>query len=176
VLPIGWCHLAASGAGLVSIEFAHEGAQPGGAGDQARGANEAAEAILDQAEQELQAYFAGDLREFSVALDLGAMPPFTQRVLDACRRVPYGQTVSYGELAVCVGSPGGARAVGQAMARNPLPLAIPCHRVVGRGGALTGFGGGLPLKASLLALEQGIRGQTAKSSAPRARKCGDARQ
>ena len=83
--------------------------------------------------------------------------PFQRRVLDCCRRIPYGKTQSYAELAIAAGSPAAARAVGRTMATNPIPLVIPCHRVVGSGGDLCGFSavGGLDAKRRLLALEQG---------------------
>jgi len=101
-------------------------------------------------------HLAGRLRDFSaVLLDLDGLPTFTRRVYEAARAVPAGQTVTYGELAARCGSPGGARAVGQAMARNPVALIIPCHRVLAAGGRLGGFSGpgGLDLKVRMLALE-----------------------
>ena len=107
--------------------------------------------------EDLVQYFAGDrvdLRRYRV--DLSELPPFFRRALLAARSIPYGQTRSYGWVAARAGSPAGARAAGQAMARNPIPLVIPCHRVLGAGGALTGFGGGLESKRVLLELE-GIR-------------------
>ena len=97
-------------------------------------------------------YLSGRRRRFSVPVDLSAVPPFHAKVLRAAGRIPRGRTVTYGELAAAVGRPRGARAVGQAMARNPVPLVVPCHRVVGSGG-LGGYGGGLALKRRLLALE-----------------------
>ncbi len=107
-----------------------------------------------RAEAELRAYLAGRQRRFTVPLDLAAVPPFHRQVLEAARRVPYGRTVTYGALAEAAGRPGAARAVGQAMARNPVPLLVPCHRVVAAAG-LGGFGGGPGLKRRLLALERG---------------------
>jgi methylated-DNA-[protein]-cysteine S-methyltransferase len=124
-----------------------------------------AEAILDAAEQQLRALFRGDLQAFELPLDLGGATVFQRAVLLACFQVPYGQVVSYGELARRAGFPGAARAVGQVMARNPLPLVIPCHRVIASDGGLTGFGGGLPLKERLLAMER-------EGLAPRARNAG----
>ena len=102
---------------------------------------------------QLRAYFSGELKTFSLDLHLTGTP-FQKRVWEALARVPYGQTISYGALAVQAGSPGAARAVGAAMAANPVPIVIPCHRVIGSNGKLTGFGGGLNLKQSLLDLEQ----------------------
>jgi methylated-DNA-[protein]-cysteine S-methyltransferase len=80
--------------------------------------------------------------------------PFQKKVLTALQQIPYGETVSYGELAEKIGNPLASRAVGQANARNPIPIVIPCHRVVGSNGTLTGFGGGIGVKQALLDLEQ----------------------
>ncbi|MCK4277043.1 MAG: methylated-DNA--[protein]-cysteine S-methyltransferase, partial [Phycisphaerae bacterium] len=113
-----------------------------------------AEAHAAQAERQIRAYCAGRLRRFTVAIDLSGIPPFHRKVLTAARRIPYGRTATYGELARRAGSPRAARAVGQAMAHNPVALLIPCHRVVAAGGGLGGFGGGLALKRRLLALER----------------------
>lgn len=102
--------------------------------------------------RELAEYFAGDRRAFDLAVDpRGAA--FDLRVWHALVEVPYGQTVSYGDLAARLGEPGAARAVGRAAALNPIPILIPCHRVVGADGSLTGYGGGLDAKRRLLALE-----------------------
>jgi methylated-DNA-[protein]-cysteine S-methyltransferase len=104
------------------------------------------------AADQLRAYFAGELREFDLPL---APPgtPFQREVWDALRTVPYGRTVSYSELAAAVGRPGAARAVGAANGRNPIAIVIPCHRVIGAAGALTGYGGGIERKRRLLDLE-----------------------
>ena len=88
-------------------------------------------------------------------LDLSGAPEFFRRAWQACRSIPAGETRSYGWLAAQAGRPRAARAAGQAMARNPVPLVVPCHRVVGSDGHLRGFGGGLPMKAWLLSLDQG---------------------
>lgn len=161
-LPIGWFHLRASEAGLVSASLAAAGAGLPPGKRCGHGPNPRAEAVLDLAERELKAYFRGALRAFSVPLDLTGMTPFRQSVLNACRKVPYGETLGYGQLGHRAGYPGSARAVGQAMARNPLALVVPCHRVVGHDGSLTGYGGGLELKKHLLALERGIGERGAK--------------
>ena len=105
------------------------------------------------ASEQLTAYFAGALETFDLPLRPSGTP-FQLKVLDALREIPYGTTTSYGEIARRIGNPKAVRAVGAANGRNPLPIVIPCHRVIGAGGALTGFGGGLPLKAALLRLEQ----------------------
>jgi len=120
-----------------------------------RGSAPAAGALAARAEREIRDYLAGRRRTFAVAVDLGAVPPFQRKALSGARKVPYGKTVTYGELARRVGRPRAARAVGQAMAHNPVPLVVPCHRVVASGGGLGGFGGGLDLKRRLLALEAG---------------------
>ncbi|HEX8385907.1 MAG TPA: methylated-DNA--[protein]-cysteine S-methyltransferase [Rubricoccaceae bacterium] len=102
--------------------------------------------------EQLAAYFAGDLREFSLAVrPLGT--PFQKAVWTALLGIPYGATESYGALARRLGDPGAVRAVGAANGRNPVSIVIPCHRVVGADGALTGYGGGMENKRRLLALE-----------------------
>ncbi len=102
---------------------------------------------------QLAAYFQGKLTRFS----LDTAPEgteFQRRVWQALAKIPYGATISYGELAVQIGNPKACRAVGMANARNPIPIVIPCHRVIGKNGTLTGFGGGLDIKEKLLALER----------------------
>lgn len=118
-----------------------------------RGAPHAlAAAHLDAARAQLAEYFAGRRRAFTLALDLRGTP-FERAVWQALRGIPYGATRTYGEVAAEVGRPGAARAVGMACHRNPVAVVVPCHRVVGRGGALVGYGGGLEVKAFLLELE-----------------------
>jgi methylated-DNA-[protein]-cysteine S-methyltransferase len=108
---------------------------------------------LDNVRRELDEYFAGRRRAFDLQLDLRAAPDFHRRVLAELSRVEYGHTTTYGALAAEVGSPRAARAVGTVMNRNPLPIVLPCHRVVGANGSLTGYGGGLDRKEWLLRLE-----------------------
>jgi methylated-DNA-[protein]-cysteine S-methyltransferase len=108
---------------------------------------------LDRVRAELDEYFAGRRRAFDLELDLRAAPEFHRRVLAELSRVEYGHTTTYGALAAQVGSPRAARAVGTVMNRNPLPIVLPCHRVVGASGSLTGYGGGLDRKEWLLRLE-----------------------
>jgi len=112
--------------------------------------------VLRQAGRELAEYFAGRRQAFEVPLDLSGWPPFTRKILEELCKVPYGATLTYGELATRAGAPRAARAVGQAMAANPLPIVIPCHRVVAADGRLGGYSGGagLPTKQWLLAFEQ----------------------
>ncbi len=109
--------------------------------------------ILRQGFRELDEYFAGRRKRFDVAL-APCGTDFQMRVWAALRKVRFGECVSYGELAKRAGSPKAARAVGAAMHANPIAIFIPCHRVIGADGSLTGFGGGLPLKTKLLALEK----------------------
>jgi len=112
---------------------------------------------LKAAAEQLDAYFAGELTAFDLPLaPVGSQ--FQQRVWTALRQIPYGQTESYGEVAERIGSPGAARAVGLANAKNPIGILIPCHRVVGANGSLTGYGGGLDRKRQLLDLELAVRG------------------
>ncbi|GAA1499876.1 methylated-DNA--[protein]-cysteine S-methyltransferase [Streptomyces synnematoformans] len=149
--PIGPLLLAATDRGLVKVGF-H--AKPGAAG--AGGAAEPAGPAghIAAAERQLRAYFAGDLKDFRLELDWSLSDGFHRRVLEElAAAVPYGSVVSYQFLADRVGEPGAAQAVGRAMASNPLPVVVPCHRVVESDGGLGGFGGGLETKRSLLALE-----------------------
>lgn len=111
-------------------------------------------AALTEALTQLTAYFAGTRRTFDVPLDPRGTP-FQRQVWAAVADVPFGETRSYGEIAHAIGRPAAARAVGSANGANPLPPIIPCHRLVGTDGALTGYGGGLDLKQALLDLERG---------------------
>lgn len=104
------------------------------------------------ARQQLQEYFAGKRKDFDLALNLSGTE-FQVRVLEELQTIPYGETTSYGDIAKRIGRPKAMRAVGAANGRNPIPIIIPCHRVIGSGGALTGFGGGLDTKEALLRLE-----------------------
>ncbi|GHA13738.1 methylated-DNA--[protein]-cysteine S-methyltransferase [Streptomyces echinoruber] len=106
-----------------------------------------------EAVEQLEAYFAGELKEFTVPLRLEGTP-FQRRVWDQLRRIPYGETRSYGDLAAALGSPGASRAVGLANGRNPVGIIVPCHRVIGASGSLTGYGGGLDRKRRLLEFER----------------------
>jgi O-6-methylguanine DNA methyltransferase len=109
-------------------------------------------APLQQAEDELQRYFAGERVQFSCPLDLHGTA-FQIRVWEELTRIPYGETRSYGEIARTIGRPAAVRAVGAANGANPVAIIVPCHRVIGSNGNLTGYGGGLPTKAWLLSLE-----------------------
>ena len=108
--------------------------------------------LLTRGRKELLEYFEGKRQTFDLPLNPQGTP-FQRKVWSALSDIPYGQAITYGELARRVGCPKGSRAVGQANHRNPLPILLPCHRVVGTGGTLTGYGGGLELKEWLLRLE-----------------------
>jgi methylated-DNA-[protein]-cysteine S-methyltransferase len=108
--------------------------------------------VLRAAEAELQQYFSGERDTFTIPLAAHGNE-FEQRVWDALREIPYGETVSYGEVARRIGAPTAARAVGLANGRNPISVIVPCHRVIGANGSLTGYGGGLERKRYLLDLE-----------------------
>ena len=109
---------------------------------------------FDDVVSQLEDYFAGRRREFDLPL-APAGTPFQQRVWRALLDIPYGETISYGELASRIGNKAASRAVGLANGSNPISIVIPCHRVIGANGKLTGYGGGLPIKQQLLALERG---------------------
>ncbi len=145
--PIGEVLLLSDDDALVALRF----------DDERRGAPTAGgerDPVLRSASAQLREYFAGE----RTAFDLSLRPqgtPFERRVWDALRGIPYGETTSYGALAAALGEPGAARAVGRANGRNPIPVIVPCHRVIGADGSLTGFGGGLACKRALLDLERG---------------------
>lgn len=144
--PIGRLLLLADEAGLTEIRFAREeghAIEPEWTG---------VSALLAEAARQLDAYFAGTLRDFDLPL-AAAGTEFMKNVWAELVRIPFGQTVSYGELAERIGNPKASRAVGLANGKNPLPIVVPCHRVIGANGKLTGFAGGLDLKRRLLQLE-----------------------
>jgi methylated-DNA-[protein]-cysteine S-methyltransferase len=151
--PIGRILVAATEAGLVRVSFRCSEASFTAElrerldADPVRSSERTA-AIVHQ----LRAYFAGERRRFDVQVDLRHLTPFQRRVLMATAEVPAGQVVSYGEIARRIGRPRGSRAVGQALGHNPVPIVVPCHRVVAAGG-LGGYTGGLDIKRKLLRLE-----------------------
>lgn len=114
--------------------------------------------ILMKAVSQLSAYFEGHLQQFDLPLDL-RVTPFQEKVLDQVRQVPFGSTKTYGDIAKSIGDSNASRAVGMANNRNPLPIVIPCHRIVGSGGKLVGYAGGLEGKRRLLAFEQKVSGK-----------------
>jgi methylated-DNA-[protein]-cysteine S-methyltransferase len=151
--PLGPLTLLASGGALTGLYMnGREPAAPGGAGEVA----EQDEAVLAETERQLEEYFAGRRQAFDLPLALEGTA-FQRRVWDALLRIGYGETVTYGQLAGRIGQPTAARAVGVANGRNPVSIIVPCHRVIGSDGSLTGYGGGLPSKRRLLDLESGVR-------------------
>jgi len=150
--PIGTLLVAATDRGLCQISF-----------DPDRGLDELSRKVgtrvlrvprkLDPARRELDEYFEGRRTEFDLPLDIARVAEFNRVVLDELALVPYGQVTTYGALAAKVGRPRAARAVGVVMNRNPIPIVLPCHRVIGASGSLTGYGGGLHRKQALLELE-----------------------
>jgi len=147
--PFGELFLAATPQGLCRISYTVEGQDELVA--RIFGAR-VLRSPLDDVRRELDEYFEGHRREFDLPLDL-RVAPFHEAVLGELARVPYGRTDTYGHLASLVGRPKAARAVGTVMNRNPIPIVLPCHRIVGANGSLTGYGGGLDVKKALLELE-----------------------
>ena len=119
-----------------------------------QGETKTASVSQNLARQEIEEYLNGDRKSFSSPLDMQGTP-FQIEVWNELLNIPYGETRSYGEIAAAVGRPRAARAVGAALGANPLPIIVPCHRVIGKNGSLVGFGGGLRLKEQLLLLEKG---------------------
>jgi methylated-DNA-[protein]-cysteine S-methyltransferase len=149
--PVGRLLLAGTGHALEMLSFTM--------GSKARGpAAEWTEepAAFDEAVRQLRAYFSGELHDFSLPLKPSGTE-FQLRVWTELQAIPYGTTTSYGELARRIGNPNGSRAVGLANGSNPIAIIVPCHRVIGASGKLTGFGGGLDIKQRLLDLERGLR-------------------
>ena len=149
--PVGPLSLAADEVGVCRVVFgAVEGvefAPPSGA--------------LAAAAEQLSAYFAAELTDFDLPLSVRRGSEFERAVWHRMTTIPYGETETYGEVAAVVGDAGAARAVGVACNRNPIAIVVPCHRIVGAGGKLVGFGGGLPAKRFLLELEAGVAWQRA---------------
>ena len=147
--PIGPLLLAGDEAGVRFVSFAagRKDVRPHPDWEPDRGG-------LMEAVRQLNAYFAGRLRDFELALAPEGTA-FQQSVWAELQRIPYGETTSYGEIARRIGNPRAVRAVGLANGSNPIAIIIPCHRVIGSNGSLTGYGGGLPTKQALLALERG---------------------
>jgi methylated-DNA-[protein]-cysteine S-methyltransferase len=158
---IGPCGVAWSRFGVTRLQLPEADASATERRLRARAANasKATPPTIDQVIADIQAYMTGRNVDFAtVAIDLANVEPFQLKVYEAARAVPWGQTVSYGELARRIGFPDGARAVGQALSRNPVPIIIPCHRVLAKGHRVGGFSapGGIFTKERLLALE-GVR-------------------
>jgi methylated-DNA-[protein]-cysteine S-methyltransferase len=152
--PVGPLLVAATARGVCRIAF-----EPDGEAELDRLARLHGACVMrsahavDPARRELDDYFERRRRAFDVPVDVTALSPFQRLVLDELARVPYGETATYGALAARVGRPRAARAVGGALNRNPIPIVLPCHRVVGASGDLVGYAGGLERKRALLTLE-----------------------
>jgi methylated-DNA-[protein]-cysteine S-methyltransferase len=147
--PLGLMIIAATDRGLAGAWFDDQGHVP----DYAGWRTDDSAALLQQAIQELGEYFDGQRRSFSLALDLSAGTLFQQSVWHALLHIPAGQTTSYGNISRRIDKPKAVRAVGAAIGRNPLSIIVPCHRVLGADGSLTGYDGGLHRKTALLQLE-----------------------
>jgi len=152
--PVGTISVSASSAGIIGVCLGHgrvydRQVDPCPAQDH-----------LKAAALQLEEYFAGERREFHLSLDVCGTQ-FQQSVWQQAQLIAFAKTVSYGDIARCIGSPGAARAVGSALGANPVPLFVPCHRVIGNGGLLTGFSSGMATKRLLLGHEAGLipRGQ-----------------
>jgi methylated-DNA-[protein]-cysteine S-methyltransferase len=145
--PLGPLTLIGGPAGLAGVRFP-------GKGPALREADHDPDALADAAHQ-LEEYFTGRRRSFELRLDLRGTP-FQRAVWDQLQALPYGTTVSYGELARRIERPDRVRAVGGAVGRTPVPIIVPCHRVIGSDGSLTGYGGGIHRKAALLSLESSV--------------------
>jgi methylated-DNA-[protein]-cysteine S-methyltransferase len=148
--PIGNLSLAVDDVGLCRLQMGTAEVEPGIVRDP----------VLLRAQEELKAYFAGELTEFSVPLSVPGGSDFERAVWQQLRRIPYGEMQTYGEVAKIVGDAGAARAVGVACNHNPIAVIVPCHRVVGAGGKMVGFGGGIPRKRHLLELEARVSFET----------------
>ena len=147
--PVGDLFLAATERGLCRISYWPEGMEESLARTYGP---RVLRSPLDDVHRELDEYFEGTRREFDLPIDL-RVAPFHADVLAKLARVPYGRTETYGSLAAKVGRPKAARAVGTVMHHNPIPIVLPCHRIVGANGSLTGYAGGLDVKLRLLQLE-----------------------
>ena len=147
--PVGELKLVASDKGLVAVLWENDGPSRVRLGEQVK---DERHPILVETERQLKEYFAGKRTAFSVPLDMKGTR-FQRHVWEALLGIPFGETRSYGQLARQLGNPRATRAVGAANGRNPVSIIVPCHRVIGSSGKLTGFAGGLETKAHLLSLE-----------------------
>ena len=152
--PLGSIVIAASNQGLAGLWFAeNQRYLPSAITGSAAWPEDADHPVLQKARQQLGEYFAGQRRHFDVALDLSCGTAFQQSVWQALLGIPLSEVISYGEVSRRIGNPTAVRAVGAAVGRNPVSIIVPCHRVMGTSGALTGYGGGLERKTALLRLE-----------------------
>jgi methylated-DNA-[protein]-cysteine S-methyltransferase len=154
--PIGTLTVVADGDAIVAIWFEAEVADSPAALDRTVAAGAGERAILDRAIEQLEEYFRGERTEFELPLAPQGTP-FQQKAWLALREIPFGETITYGEQARRLGDPNKSRAVGAANGKNPIPIVVPCHRVVGANGHLTGYAGGLGTKAWLLDHEWRVR-------------------
>ena len=152
--PLGGLRLMASPAGLAGVWFVQRQRHEPVAAELASWPTVLAHPVLDAAAEQLNEYFLGERRGFELPLDLDQGTPFQQDVWRALLDIRAGEPTSYGALATRIGRPQAVRAVGAAVGRNPLGIVVPCHRVVGAGGSLTGYAGGLDRKQALLQLER----------------------
>jgi methylated-DNA-[protein]-cysteine S-methyltransferase len=148
--PVGPLTLAGRDGRLMHLRMVDQTYEP------SRNGWERDDTAFPDAVEQLEAYFAGERREFDLELDLVGTS-FQRQVWEALLTIPYGETRSYGQIAEQIGSPGASRAVGLANGHNPIGIIVPCHRVIGANGNLTGYGGGLDRKRALLALERSRR-------------------
>ncbi|MFL5863444.1 MAG: methylated-DNA--[protein]-cysteine S-methyltransferase, partial [Solirubrobacteraceae bacterium] len=155
--PVGTLLLASTPQGLARLAYVDEGQEEAILQDIAARLSPrmlAAPARLDEPRRELEEYFSGHRHAFDLALDLRLLSQFPRRVLAATAAIPYGEVSTYKQVAVAAGSPRGSRAAGNALGSNPLPIVLPCHRVLHSGGGLGGYTGGLERKRTLLAIER----------------------
>lgn len=150
--PIGTMRIVGDDTQIDQVNLPKEASNPPDPAWQACGDD--LPAPIAQAKQQLAEYFAGARSTFDLSLGLNVGTPFRRRVWRELQRIPYGETISYGELARRIGQPTASRAVGGANHHNPIAIIVPCHRVIGADGTLVGYGGGLPTKERLLAHEQ----------------------
>ena len=143
--PVGKLRLVAEDGFLTELRFGGESAVFDGDGENNR--------LLDEVERQLGEYFRGERKRFDLPIRMKGTP-FQLKDWDALKEIPYGETVTYGEIARRIGKPNASRAVGMANHNNPISIIVPCHRVIGKNGKLTGYGGGLSAKQLLLELEQ----------------------
>jgi methylated-DNA-[protein]-cysteine S-methyltransferase len=151
--PLGPVTIAASNQGLAGLWFEGQRHLPIELTGPAVWAQAPEHPVLTQASQQLADYFAGHRLAFDLPLDLSYGTPFQQAVWEALRAIPLGKTLSYGAVSNQIGKPAAVRAVGAAIGRNPVSIIVPCHRVIGSQGMLTGYAGGLDRKTALLTLE-----------------------
>ncbi len=141
---VGWLELCVSDRGVTSISFIEEPSEP---------VTKSAHPMMKKLAEELDRYFSGKLTTFSIPVALTAGSPFQRRVWKQLELIPYGETRSYADIARDVGNPRGCRAVGGANGSNPVPIVVPCHRVIKADGSIGGFSSGVHIKRKLLALE-----------------------